>query len=251
MPAVNGGSASSHGVLPFRKAINRSGSGEILRSLPGPSLFVCACWIPDAAASSSVERQALPDAAASSSAEQQALPHGAPLQCPGRQSSVPTVSCQQLLRHSAPASNKPHRAAKSTPVWLAIWHIWAGFANSQHRDASFATPKNICAYSSLLPPWAAAQTLANLSAHLPRLPTPPPYLRPMRLLHGPVRRYQMGNKAVAWLSFRFWMANDAVGCPWRSSCKSPRARILVLGTSGAHWPARWPQFELTERVAKS
>ena len=30
-----------------------------------------------------------------------------------------------------------------------------------------------------------------------------------------------------------------------------RARILVLGTSGAHWPARWPQFELTERVDKS
>ena len=35
------------------------------------------------------------------------------------------------------------------------------------------------------------------------------------------------------------------------SSKSPRARILVLGTSGAHWPARWPRFELTERVVKS
>ena len=31
----------------------------------------------------------------------------------------------------APASNKPHLAEKSTPVWLAIWHTWAGFANSQ------------------------------------------------------------------------------------------------------------------------
>ena len=31
----------------------------------------------------------------------------------------------------APASNKPHLAEKSTPVWLAILHIWAGFANSQ------------------------------------------------------------------------------------------------------------------------
>ena len=96
--------ATSPGVLPFRKAINRSGSGEILRSLPGPSLFVCACWLPDAAASSSVERQALPDGATSSSAERQALPDGAPLQCPGRQSSVPTVSCQQLLRHGAAAA---------------------------------------------------------------------------------------------------------------------------------------------------
>ena len=37
----------------------------------------------------------------------------------------------------------------------------------------------------------------------------------------------------------------------RRSCKSPRARILVLGTSGAHWPARWPRFVLTERLAKS
>ena len=37
----------------------------------------------------------------------------------------------------------------------------------------------------------------------------------------------------------------------RRSCKSPRARILVLGTSGAHWSARWPRFELTERVDKS
>ena len=34
-------------------------------------------------------------------------------------------------------------------------------------------------------PWiAAAQTDANLSAHLHRLPTPPPYLRQMRLLPG-------------------------------------------------------------------
>ena len=50
----------------------------------------------------------------------------------------------------APAGNKPHLAEKSTPVWLAIWHIWAGFANSQHRDAAFATPDDICAHSSLL-----------------------------------------------------------------------------------------------------
>ena len=94
----------------------------------------------------------------------------------------------QLLRHSAPASNKPHPAEKRTPVWLAIWRIWAGFANSQHRDAAFATPNNICAHSFLLPHWAAAQTDANLSAHLHRLPTPPPYLRRMRLLPGRVLR---------------------------------------------------------------
>ena len=58
----------------------------------------------------------------------------------------------------APASNKPHLAEKSTPVWLAIWHTWAGFANSQHRDAANPTPKNICSHFPLLPPWTAAQT---------------------------------------------------------------------------------------------
>ena len=63
-----------------------------------------------------------------------------------------------ISQHGAPASNKPHLTEKSTPVWLAIWRIWAGFVNSQHRNAAFATPNNICAHSSLLPHWAAAQT---------------------------------------------------------------------------------------------
>ena len=35
------------------------------------------------------------------------------------------------LHIGAPAGNKPHLAEKSTTVWLAIWHTWAGFANSQ------------------------------------------------------------------------------------------------------------------------
>ena len=99
---------------------------------------------------------------------------------------------------SAPASNKPHPAEKSTPVWLAIWHIWAGFANSQHRDAAYAASNNICAHFPSLPHRVAAQTDANLSAHLHRLPTPPPYLRRMRLLPGRGLRYPMGDKAVAW-----------------------------------------------------
>ena len=43
----------------------------------------------------------------------------------------------QQLRHGALASNKPHPAEKSTPVWLAIWRTWAGFANSQLRCATF------------------------------------------------------------------------------------------------------------------
>ena len=163
---------------------------------------------------------------------------------------------QQHLPDGSPpqrpqASNKPHLAEKSTPVWLAIWRTWAGFANSQHRDAAFATPNNICAHSSLLLHWAAAQTDANLSTHLHRLPTPPPYLRQMRLSPGRVRGCWVLDETFASQGLRCWVANDAASCPCRSSCKSPRARILVLGTSGAHWPARWPRFELTERVAKS
>ena len=79
------------------------------------------------------------------------LRHGTPGQQPRH-----GTSCQQF-RYGAPASNTPHPAEKSTPVWLAIWHTWAGFANSQHRDAAFATPDNICAHSSLL------QTLSSCS----------------------------------------------------------------------------------------
>ena len=67
----------------------------------------------------------------------------------------------------------------------------------------------------------------------------------------PGRRCRVLDEVLAWLGRRYPMANDAAGCPWHSSCKSPRARILVLGTSGAHWPARWPRFVLTERLAKS
>ena len=95
------------------------------------------------------------------------------------------TSASLHLSRSAPASNKPHPAEKSTPVWLAIWHIWAGFANSQHRDAAYAASNNICAHFPWLPQRVAAQTDANLSAHLHRLPTPPPYLRRMRLPPGP------------------------------------------------------------------
>ena len=68
----------------------------------------------------------------------------------------------------------------------------------------------------------AAQTDANLSAHLHRLPTPPPYLRRMRLSHGRGRRYRVLDEAVASQGRRRRMANAAAGCSWRSSCKSPR-----------------------------
>ena len=50
---------------------------------------------------------------------------------PLRRSAPASNSFPMALRCSTPASNKPHPAEKSTPVWLAIWRIWAGFANSQ------------------------------------------------------------------------------------------------------------------------
>ena len=77
--------------------------------------------------------------------------------------------------------------------------------------------------------------IANLSAHLHRLPTPPPYLRQMRLSPGRVQVFGAGygcrfsrcrclvlDMAAAWSAWRCRMANYATGCPWQSSCKSPR-----------------------------
>ena len=64
---------------------------------------------------------------------------------------LPSCSC-------SPASNRPHSAEKSTPVWLAIWRTWAGFANSQLRCANFCSNYSYKCSSPLLPHWAAART---------------------------------------------------------------------------------------------
>ena len=89
-----------------------------------------------------------------------------------------------------------------------------------------------------LSPWiASAQTDANLSAHLLRLPTPPPYLRRMRLSHG--------QDAGVW--YWIWLIPGLV----HRSSKSPSTRIAVLEATRAHWRARWPQFVLTKHGSKS
>ena len=80
----------------------------------------------------------------------------------------------------------------------------------------------------MLPPWNCCSDRANLSAHLHRLPTPPPYLRRMRLLHGWVRRYPMGGKAVAWPGCRRWALDEAVsrlGCR-KATLQLPDANYL-------------------------
>ena len=104
----------------------------------------------------------------------------------------------QFLRYSAPASNKPHPAEKRTPVWLAIWRTWAGFANSQLQCATFHSTYSYKFTSSLLPTCNCCSDIANLSAHLHRLPTPPTYLRRMRLLPGQGRMYRIPNDSATW-----------------------------------------------------
>ena len=105
-----------------------------------------------------------------------------------RRRSATAAPLTRCFATALPASNKPHPAEKSTPVWLAIWHIWAGFANSQLQCATFHSTYSYKFTSSLLPTCNRCSDLANLSAHLHRLPTPPPYLRQMRLSHGRMRR---------------------------------------------------------------
>ena len=61
---------------------------------------------------------------------------------PSTKSAFLCAFASKFLPDSAPASDKPHSAEKSTPVWLAIWRTWAGFANSQLRRAAFR-----CTYS--------------------------------------------------------------------------------------------------------
>ena len=165
-----------------------------------------------------------------------------------RPATPPQRPCQQQLCHGVPASNKPHPSEKSTPVWLAIWRTWAGFANSQLLpDAAAAAPcralraespaerqlfRTDFRFAPSLPQRSACGPLpftrdmgvhglcgrvpdsagnacslncccsdiANLSAHLHRLPTPPtppPYLRRMRLPLGLGRRCWMQDEAVA------------------------------------------------------
>ena len=95
----------------------------------------------------------------------------APLLCHGAPVSSPLCRrfpCQQQLRqggasyqairHGAPASSKPHLAEKSTAVWLAIWRIWAGFANSQLWRATFRSTYLYMCPSAFLPNMTAART---------------------------------------------------------------------------------------------
>ena len=71
-------------------------------------------------------------------------------------------------------------------------------------------------------------------------------LRPTRLQPHPAQARQIASQTGV-LPRRMRFVAGRGHC----SSKSPRARLLVRGTAGAHWPARWPRFELTERVDES
>ena len=120
---------------------------------------------------------------------------------------------QQHLRHGAPASNKPHLAEKSTPVWLAIWRTWAGFANSQLRRAAFRCiylyryAHSSCSHLGLLlkhsKSFGPSAPIAYATSVSP----------PNEAAAWQGRRYPMGDKAVAWPGCKCPMGDKAVAWP--------------------------------------
>ena len=166
-----------------------------------------------------------------------------------------TRSCFPMLPHCLPC--KVFRgAATSSAQTSASLHpsrsaSLAGFSHSRGTWAStvcaeeFPTPLEMSLHG--LPLLRHSKSVGP-SAPIAYATSVSP---PNEAIAWPGRRCWVPDDTVARQGCRCWVANDAASCPWRSSCKSPRARILVLGTSGAHWPARWPRFELTERVDKS
>ena len=114
---------------------------------PLPVCCCCRLFSPAACASSSATA---PLPAASSRWNSAATPWLA---------TVPPQHPAATSQHGAPPSNKPHPAERSTPVRLAIWRTWAGFANSQLRCANFSAL--IYIYASIL----IAATLKPLLRH--------------------------------------------------------------------------------------
>ena len=62
-----------------------------------------------------------------------------------RSATPPLPAVSLPLRRPRPATNLIRQ--RSTPVWLAIWRTWTGFANSQLRCANF--PALIYIYASI------------------------------------------------------------------------------------------------------
>ena len=115
-----------------------------------------------------------------------------------RLAAVPRRPGQQKLRHGALASNKPHPAEKSTPVWLPIWCTWAGFANSQLRCATFHSTYSYKCTSSLLPPWSRCSDRRKSIGPSAPIAYATSVSPPDEAVAWLGRKYPMGDKAVAW-----------------------------------------------------
>ena len=135
---------------------------------------------------------------------QQHLPDSSPPQC--RHPLRHGTPCQQLCR-SAPASNCATAPLPATNLIRRRRVLRFGYQSGAPGPdlltrsfgvRPFIAPIHISARLPCCHLGAAAQTDANLSAHLRRLPTPPTYLRRMRLSPGHGRMYQMVNDDATW-----------------------------------------------------
>ena len=126
------------------------------------------------------------------------LRHSAHCQEHLRISALASSIFPMALRCSAPASNKPHPAEKSTPVWLAIWRTLAGFANSQLRRAAFRiTYLHICAHPHYCHPGPLLRHSKSFGPSAP-IAYATSVSPPNEAAAWPRCRYLMGDKAVAW-----------------------------------------------------
>ena len=123
---------------------------------------------------------------------------------------------------ASPAQQLPHGG---NPRSGNLFRTDCRFAPSS-RSASLAGPSilegmdahGLCgrvpdSAGNVSPRIASAQTDANLSAHLHRLLTPPPYLRQMRLSPSRGRRCCVQDEAAAWPGGRCCVQDEAFAWP--------------------------------------
>ena len=131
------------------------------------------------------------------------LPQRLPLEHLPR-SSFRTAATRGAVTSSAQTSASLHPPAALRLRVLPFTRAWTPTVCAEE----FPTPleASVCQI-------ADAQTDANLSAHLHRLLTPPPYLLLMRLSPGRGRRCCVQDEAAAWPGGRCCVQDEAVAWP--------------------------------------
>ena len=124
--------------------------------------------------------------------------------------------CFPMLPHCLPC--RVSRGAATLPHRLPLRSILPQrFACGSSHSRGHGRPRSVRKSSRLrwkcLSMDCRCSDIANLSAHLPRLPTPPPYLRQMRLLPGRGRRCCVQDEAAAWQGGRCCVQDEAVAWP--------------------------------------